>query len=180
MRPPEETRCWNLAQLSVCGPSWTHQKLDLAHAEGVGAADVIGQPARRRYDHMWLVGELQSLAHHVCQQHNRGEAQTGFYSNWQLCFMHLIMRLMQIWRWKNNKYMTVNWAISAEVKVCSCCRMKSNESWLQSDVKLFTHSTDDDAVSQTQRLPQNSKLLCNLIGQLPAWHHNIISWKGEC
>ncbi len=31
-----------------------------------------------------------------------------------------------------------------------------------------THSTDDDAVSQTQRLPQDSKLLCNLIGELPA------------
>lgn len=55
---------------SVCGPSCTHQKLDLTHAEGVGAADVISQPSRRRYDHMWLVGQFQGLAYHVCQQHN--------------------------------------------------------------------------------------------------------------
>lgn len=67
MRTVAETRSRNPVQVSVCGPSQTHQKLDLAHAEGAGAADVISQPSRRRYDHVWLVGQLQSLAHHVCQ-----------------------------------------------------------------------------------------------------------------
>lgn len=33
---------------------------------------------------------------------------------------------------------------------------------------IVTHSTNDDAVPQTKRLPQDSELLSDLIGQLPA------------
>lgn len=42
-----------------------------------------------------------------------------------------------------------------------------------------THSTDDDALSETQRFSKDSELLCDLIGQLPVWHHiyNIMSGK---
>lgn len=32
---------------------------------------------------------------------------------------------------------------------------------------ILTHSTNNNAVLETQRLPQNSELLCDLIGQLP-------------
>lgn len=35
-----------------------------------------------------------------------------------------------------------------------------------------THSTYDDAVAQTQRLPQDSKLLCDLVCQFPASPHS--------
>lgn len=42
------------------------------------------------------------------------------------------------------------------------------------DKKVVTHSTDNDAFFQTQRFPQDSELLCNLIGQLPEWHIYII------
>lgn len=35
------------------------------------------------------------------------------------------------------------------------------------NISGVTHSTDNDAVSQTQRLPQDSKLLCYLICELP-------------
>lgn len=55
-----ETICAN----PVCG--CPHQKLDLAHAEGTGAADVVGQTSRCRYNHMRLVRQLQGLANHVC------------------------------------------------------------------------------------------------------------------
>lgn len=35
----------------------------------------------------------------------------------------------------------------------------------------LTHSTNNDAISQPQWLPQDSKLLCDLIGQFSAWRH---------
>lgn len=48
-------------------------------------------------------------------------------------------------------------------------------------VLFFTHSANDDAVSQTQRLPQHPELFCNLIGQLPGGRpkHSVSSWKLE-
>lgn len=57
--------------------SSTHQELDLPHAEGVRAADVISQSSWRRYHHMWLVGQLQGLRHHVYQQHSTNNVSTG-------------------------------------------------------------------------------------------------------
>lgn len=49
------------------------------------------------------------------------------------------------------------------------------QAWLMSvkiidskEKDVLTHSTNNDAVPQTQGLPQDSKLLSNLIGQLPA------------
>lgn len=35
----------------------------------------------------------------------------------------------------------------------------------------LTHSANNDAVPQSQRLPQDAKLLGDLVGQLPAWGH---------
>lgn len=60
-----------------------------------------------------------------------------------------------------------------------CLLLNEHEAKLPAVMYVITHSTDNDAVFQTQRLPQDSKLLCDLIGQLPTWHHrySIISWE---
>lgn len=84
---------------------------------------MISQAARRRHDHMRLVGQLQGLAHHVCHN-NTGEM-----------FVPLTHTVLK----------------PRHRGVC-----------------VVTHATDNDAVLQTQRLPQDSKLLSDLIGQLPA------------
>lgn len=49
--------------------------------------------------------------------------------------------------------------------------LNSDAAGSDATLNVVTHSSDDDAVSQTQRFAQDSELLCNLIGQLPAWHH---------
>lgn len=48
----------------------------------------------------------------------------------------------------------------------------SMSSFLQQHFCL-THPTNNDAIFQPQRLPQDSKLLRDLVGQFPAWHHII-------
>lgn len=48
-----------------------------------------------------------------------------------------------------------------------CLLLNEHEAKLPAVMYVITHSTDNDAVFQTQRLPQDSKLLCDLIGQLP-------------
>lgn len=73
---------WQRRGLKARRTPWTDQKLDLVHADGVGAADVIGQPPGRRHDYVWLVGQLQALTHHVCEKRqHRGEAQIPFHNN---------------------------------------------------------------------------------------------------
>lgn len=172
---------------------WTHQELDVSHAEGVGASDVISQSTRRRHDNMWLVGQLQRLTHHVCQSHSREnvsmqETQSSNAIKWNFlidsffchfkfktknccvdimsyCTAHLLICCNLTFRsnWKNR-------LMSSETSPFMCFWISSCVGHVAACTDVVTHSTDDDAVSQTQRLSQDPKLFRDLIGQLPAWH----------